>query len=320
LRLIDYAIEAAERWQQSGDNPQKLWPGEDAKEVLAALQRFGKKASPILQRFLSPQLLLIEQLNSNSLSHEDRLLIGQRLAEFGDPRPGVGLRTDGVPDIEWLEIPQGDIKLESIGHVFEVKSLSHGEISSHQFLTADDGYRYDKWWKGIKQSKGAAQSKWLEANCPRERVSWFEAVTFCRWLSHRTGSRIRLPTEWEWQQAASGGDPNGDYPWPGGWDASRCNNTESRLNRTTAVGMYPSGKTEHGVLDMAGNVWEWCLNTYEKPETSESVHIDESNAKRVDRGGSWNDGPVYLRASGRHGDYVGKPLSVIGFRLAQEID
>ena len=171
-------------------------------------------------------------------------------------------------------------------------------------------------WNGARRLLLAS---WQEANAPRETVSWFEAVAFCRWLSQQTGSKIRLPTEWEWQQAATGGDPTRKYPWSGEWDTSRCNSDESRLRRTTAVGMYPSGATKQGVLDMAGNVWEWCLNTYEHPEAPESLRIDESNTARVLRGGSWHSRPVYLRVSYRNWNNADLRYNGIGFRLAQDI-
>ena len=151
-------------------------------------------------------------------------------------------------------------------------------------------------------------------------MSWFEAVAFCRWLSQRTGSKIRLPTEWEWQQAATGGDPKHEYPWPGGWDATRCNSRESNLNHTSAVGMYPRGDTQHGVLDMAGNVWEWCLNKYKQPETPESLRIDDTDASRVLRGGAWFYGPMALGSSFRLGGRAGYLYNYIGFRLAQDMD
>ena len=303
LRLIEHAEEEARRWRDRGDNPQELWLGSRAQEVLAALQRFGKTSSSVLDRFLKPQHLLIEQLHQPTMSHERRALIGRILNEFGDPRAGVGLRLDGLPDIAWIKISGGQVKLDEI----EVKPfrIAKYPVTSAQFeafLKAEDGYRNEEWWKDIEQSKEAERPSWLEANGPRENVSWYEAVAFCHWLSAKTGTSIRLPTEWEWQQAATGGDPQREYPWPGGWDASRCNSYESRLNRTTAVGMYPQGVTEQGVLDMAGNVWEWCLNTYENPEQQESVRIDKSGGVRVLRGGSWNYLPVSLRASARGGN------------------
>ena len=325
LRLIDHATEAAKRWQESGDKPQKLWLGEDAKEVLTALQRFDKKTSPVLERFLMPQNVLIAQLDQDGLSHEDRLLTGKKLAEFGDPRPGVGLRPDGMPDIAWIEVPPCRIKLEDVDHLFEAKpfrmakySVTHVQFEA--FLKANDGYQNEEWWENIEPSVEPSVPSWQEVNAPREMVSWFEAVAFCRWLSRRTESRIRLPTEWEWQQAATGGDPTRDYPWAGGWESSRCNSMESELNRTSAVGMYPRGATEQGMLDMAGNVWAWCLNTYEQPEPPESLRIDDSHVRRVIRGGSWLDEPELLRVSHRDWFYGDYPKVHIGIRLVQDIE
>ncbi len=325
LRLIEHATEAAERWQKGGHNAQELWYAKRAAEVLVALQRFGKEASPVLDRFLRPRHVLIKQLEIDSLSHELRALIGEKLAEFGDTRPGVGLGEDGLPDIEWVKIPAGQVRLETVTRPFKVKGFRIGRylvtnVQFEAFINAQDGYRNQKWWKGIQTSEAPAQPKSSKgSNSPREMVSWFEAVAFCRWLSQRTGSKIRLPTEWEWQLAATGGDPAREYPWPGGWDDTRSNSDESGLARTTAVGMYPSGATQHGVLDMAGNVSEWCLNKDEQPGTPESLSIDATDAQRVFRGGSWVDIPVDLRASLRNRSDADFRFNTIGFRLAQDI-
>ena len=80
LRLIDHATEAARRWHDGGENPQEIWLATRAAEVLNALQRFGKQASPVLDRFLRPQEVLIKQLEQDSLSHERRALIGRLLS------------------------------------------------------------------------------------------------------------------------------------------------------------------------------------------------------------------------------------------------
>ncbi len=324
LRDIDHAEEEARRWQKEGDNPQELWLSSRAQKVLDAIERFGKALSPELQRFLRPQEVLIARLNENALAHQERLLIGQKLAEFGDPRPGVGVK-DGLPDIDWIKIPGGSVKLEDDDHVFEVKPfrIAKYPVTNAQFkafLTAEDGYRNGKWWKDIEQHKEAVKPSWQETNAPREKVSWYEAVAFCRWMSAKSGTHIRLPTEWEWQQAATGGDLQRAYPWKGGWDASRCNSDESRLSRTTAVGMYPQGATQQGVMDMAGNVWEWCLNEHTNPERPEAVRIHNQVRWRVIRGGSWNDFAVKFHVLGRHGDgAVNRNNHYLGFRLVQDI-
>ena len=171
----------------------------------------------------------------------------------------------------------------------------------------------------MKQSEEPAEPSWKEANSPREAVSWFEAVAFSRWLGKRTGSTIRLPTEWEWQLAATGGDPDSEYPWPGEWDPARCNSGESRFNRTSAVGIYPHGATRQGVLDMAGNVWEWCLNKHDNPRIADALRMDsDERGQRVIRGGSWGDRPGNLRTSFRYGFDAGRRDVGTGFRLAQD--
>ena len=325
LRLIDHATEAARRWQNSGEKTEELWSATGAAEVLKALRRFGKQASPVLDRFLQPQEGLIRQLEQDSLSHEQRARIGEILAAFGDPRPGVRLRPDGLPDIEWVDIERGKIQLEEVQKVFDVKRFRIAKypvtnVQFQAFINAQDGYRNAEWWRDIKQSNEPAAPSWNGDNFPRETVCWYEAVAFCRWLGERTGSKIRLPTEWEWQQAATGGDVTREYPWTGLWDPTRCNSAEGRLNRVTAVGVYPNGAALQGVLDMAGNVWEWCLNKYDKPRNRSAALIDESGDNRVGRGGSWFHEPKFLRSSHRDWFNPDGRYHFFGFRLAQGID
>ena len=246
------------------------------------------------------------------------------LAEFGDPRPGVGV-SNGVPDIVWTEISGGQLTLEDRNYVVEIKPFRMAKypVTNMQFsafLHAVDGYSHQQWWRGIDHRNQIDHPKWPEPNAPREMVSWFGAVAFCRWFSEMTDTRIRLPTEWEWQQAATGGDPKRKYPWKGSWDSRLCNSDESQLCRTIAVGMYPRGATQQGLMDMVGNVWEWCSNHDENPREGEATHPEgHSDDRRVICGGSWSTDPKFVHVSYRIRVNASYRFDNLGFRLVQDI-
>jgi formylglycine-generating enzyme required for sulfatase activity len=182
------------------------------------------------------------------------------------------------------------------------------------FLQAEDGYRQQHWWQGLSRravQPGEQYRQW--DNHPAENVSWYDAVAFCRWLSVRLGYEVRLPTEWEWQQAATGGDPAREYPWGVDWDPAYTNTWESRLGRTTAVGVYPQGASPVGAMDMSGNVEEWCLNEHDR-----SQHTGLSGtACRVVRGGSWSGARGYARASCRADSPPGPRFGNVGLRVVR---
>lgn len=315
----------ADEWERHDYALDYLWSIERLKELRGIIKRLGnKQVSDAVQLYAAPQGKLVELLDDGALAHKDRLRIGEYLNALGDPRCGIGIK-DGLPDIVWIDIPAGVVRLNGINHEFNIRPfrMARYPVTNEQFamfLKADDGYQRKKWWKDIEQSDHVRPGKWLEDNAPRETVSWYEAVAFCRWLSAKTQTGIRLPTEWEWQQAATGGDSTRKYSWKGGWYYLRCNSTKSRLNRTIAVGMYPQWATQQGLMDIVGNVWEWCLNTYESPARPEAVRICKcSGSLRVIRGGSWCHGPRVLRTSFRKGYSAADRLHDFGFRLVQDI-
>ena len=331
LRLIEHAEEAAQRWAKQGQRSEDLWRKELVDEVKGALARFGKTADAQLTNFLNPQKVLETKLAELALSHMERALIGQKLAEFGDNRLGVGLTQEGFPDIDWIDIPGGTVKLESVKGTFEVAPFRIGRypVTNSQFqafVDADDGYCNPAWWEDMERSEPSDPPRLSEANYPREKVSWYEATAFCRWLTQKyleqgmlaEGKLIHLPTEWEWQQAATGGDPDSVYPWGTEWGPARCNYVESFLNRTIAVGMYPHGCWHQGPLDMSGNVDEWCLNKYDDPKAPRAKQIDNFGEMRVLRGGSWGSNPRNVRTAARNFGRPARRLFKIGFRLAQD--
>lgn len=124
--------------------------------------------------------------------------------------------------------------------------------------------------------------------------------------------QIRPPTEWEWQWAAQNGAEARQYPWTGGWQPGHANTSESGLGRTTAAGMYPHGAAACGALDMAGSLWEWCLNDRDKPAIVDGY----SNGKaKVLRGGSFAFVQSYAAASYRDYDSPGYRDDGYGLRL-----
>ena len=254
---------------------------------------------------------------------ESRAAIGRALAKLGcDDRTGVGLNKKELPDIDWVEIPGGEFLYgeEKESRKIEPFFIAKYPITNEQYeaFINDAGYRDDRWWEDlseviIKQVKPA----WDQSNRPREFVSWYEAIAFCRWSSHQLGYTVQLPTEEQWERAARGIDGR-EYPWGDKYLSGYANINEKRekvgahyLEQTSAVGLYPSGGTPEGVLDLAGNVWEWCLNEYNRPENTAL----EGDAPRVLRGGSWYYYPGLVRASIRSWSVPDFRLNDIGFRV-----
>lgn len=98
---------------------------------------------------------------------------------------------------------------------------------------------------------------------PVTYVSWYDARDYCKWLSQETGQEYYLPTEAQWEKAARGTDGR-TYPWGNeSPDKTRCN-YDTNVGDTSPVGSYPKGASPYGVLDMAGNVWEWTGSEYKE--------------------------------------------------------
>ncbi|NJL95335.1 MAG: formylglycine-generating enzyme family protein, partial [Anaerolineae bacterium] len=186
------------------------------------------------------------------------------------------------------------------------------------------GYHYMRYWSGCLPQAGNRmrpalweEARWHLDNHPVVGVSWCEAAAFCQWFSEQSGLDVRLPSELQWEKAARGSDGR-TYPWGERYLQGHANLNElwrgqsgHYLGRTTPVGLFPQGASPYGVLDMAGNVWEWCRDTF-KPQESEAIN---GVSDRVLRGGSWDFGHHFAATFMRTGFNPHQCRDDIGFRV-----
>ena len=169
---------------------------------------------------------------------------------------------------------------------------------------------------------------------PVVEVRWKDGVDFAEWLSERSGERLRLPTEAEWEYGARAGTETARY-W-GEDPAAACayanvdDETSKRMLNFTGghacddgfavsapVGRFDSNA--FGLHDMLGNVWEWTCSKYDSAYGGEERRCADKAASdlRVIRGGSWDYRPRFVRSANRSWGGPGSRFNFIGFRLAR---
>ena len=154
---------------------------------------------------------------------------------------------------------------------------------------------------------------WLKGKPPAGRadhpvvlVSHGDAMAYAAWLSAVTGSKWRLPSELEWEKAARGRE-GGTFPWGRDWDPKRLNSHDQGPFDTLPVGRFESGASPYGLLDAAGQVYEWTSSPGNK-------------GRFLVKGGSWDDsGCGVCRPAARHGRPADIKHILIGFRLVREL-
>ena len=150
---------------------------------------------------------------------------------------------------------------------------------------------------------------WIDGRFPAGRehhpvvlVNAADAMAYADWLSKQTGQRWLLPTEDQWEKAVRG--TTGRYfPWGNGFDSAQLNSHDQGPFDTQPVGTYPAGAGEFGVLDGAGQVFEW-------------IDVRNDNGRYGVKGGSWDDsGCGVCRPAAIHFRPAELKHILIGFRL-----
>jgi formylglycine-generating enzyme required for sulfatase activity len=153
---------------------------------------------------------------------------------------------------------------------------------------------------------------WVGGRPPADRldhpvvlVSQGDARAYAAWLSRRTGQRWRLPTEAEWEKAARGTDGR-TFPWGDEFDPARLNSHDAGPFDTEPVGRHATGASPFGVLDAAGQVFEW-------------TSTPAAPGHAIVKGGLWDDkGCGVCRPAARHARPIAIKHILIGFRLVRE--
>jgi formylglycine-generating enzyme required for sulfatase activity len=263
---------------------------------------------------------LLRTIEDPAVALRVRIAAGKALGYLGDPRLGA------LVEIGAGEFLMGDDDASPRHRLFlpdyKIRKYPVTNSEFSRFMDAG-GYAQKRWWSEAgwafwRNKEREKPHYWDDdrVNAPNQPVvgiSWFEALAYCRWLAWETGTPYELPGEAQWEKAARGQDGR-IYPWGNDFapEAANCNEGKQMVRSTTPVGIYPTGISPFGCLDMAGNVWEWTRSLWgkdwEQPEFKYPYNPDDGRENtdaeigvlRVLRGGSWVFIRDYARCSYRY--------------------
>jgi len=310
-------------------------------------QVYGSESSQLVQDFLNASKLALKKTERSkrlrSLSIIGLYSIALVIAVLGvtgwfNPflyRPGQ------VMEDYWVDIPAGEFWMGSLDTDTLAESDEGGQVKIYMdaFQIGHHEITNEQWNQCVRANtcKGTLSAPSLDL--PVVSVSWQAANDFCAWAGGR------LPTEAEWEKAARGGilipqangemaknpNPGRIYPW--GDETPRCELDSPFGANTTfcgyeaAISVKSFSANPYGLYDMAGNVWEWVADWYDKDYTKLLPHdtnnplgpviSSDSIEKKALRGGSWDSLNDWVRTANREGKTPTDVSPDIGFRCAR---
>ena len=246
---------------------------------------------------------------------------GKKQPEEGEPAPGTA-RKLALDGLEYVWIPPGRFQMGAVPGDDEAEDwekprhavgVTQGFWLAKTPVTVKAYRRFaEATGRGMPPAPGF-NAEWEKADHPIVDVTWDDAGAYCEWAGGR------LPTEAEWEYAARGGRDGWKYP-----NGNEITKADAHFNAkgTCSIGQYPSNG--YKLLDMAGNVWEWCSDWFDESYYAKSSERDPSGPSkgnsRVVRGGSWYvNYPRVLRVSYRSGVEPDSRNLLLGFRCTREV-
>ena len=218
-------------------------------------------------------------------------------------------------------VPEGYFQMGQSSNEAEDQKPMHFVYTSAYFIDKHEVSNAE--YKKFLEATGHVNPRYWEderfnlPNQPVVGVSWFDAMAYSRWKGRR------LPTEAEWEKAARGNDDR-LYPWGEKWTKGKklyfvnVFGMEDRYEFTAPVNYYATGASPFGALNMAGNVWEWCLDWYDKDYYRISPELDpegpEAKQMKVLRGGSWVNDIDGVQVTQRTRNLPEMQNNIYGFR------
>jgi formylglycine-generating enzyme required for sulfatase activity len=236
----------------------------------------------------------------------------------------------GTNDEESAEYCKPGHEVVLAAYYIDLKEVTNAEFA--KFVT-ETSYKTDAekrgygwiWDNGLfakcmkadwKHPRGADSSIEGKDNFPVVQVTWNDAVNYAKWAGKE------LPTEAQWEKAARG-TTGYIYPWGNEYDKQLLNSADRGATGTWEAGHLDSYTSPYGLRDMAGNVWEWCLDRF-KPEYYGSSPRENPAGPvdgncRVVRGGCWQSAEKFVRTCSRSWVEPEEPYETNGFRCVKNI-
>ncbi len=214
----------------------------------------------------------------------------------------------GTHDIRLFSDAQPEHKVDVPAFYLDKTEVTNAQYKKYCDAT---GYPVPPHWKNGQFAEG-------EAEVAVSLVNWWEAMAYAKWAGKR------LPTETEWEKAARGTDGR-TFPWPDGPDARPVFDTDKLVTgakKPQTVGQKPAGASPYGVLDMAGNVFEWVIDWYEAYPGSTQKLPEFGKQFKVVRGGGFDSlpgFPLIYNALYRSVAKAQTRSEWIGFRCAKDV-
>jgi len=238
----------------------------------------------------------------------------ERLAAYDDYRETAG--QDTAREKKWFE--GEDARHVAVLPAFRIDLMPVMQVEYAEFVAAKlappPAIEQAAWQaQGFVQDYSIVERfNWRDGSPPTGReehpvvlVTWDEATKYCEWRGTLAGETRRLPTEAEYEKAARG-DNGLAYPWGNVFEAEKLNSAVKGPGDTTPVGQYVEGKSPYGVLDVAGNVFQWTSTRFK-------------DGHMTVKGSAWEDYGGVGRGASRHGRPVGARHVIVGFRCAAPV-